>query len=386
MLNVGLLTSHSSMNYGGLLQAYALQEKFGELGCKCTIINYKPQMHDIKKHPISFIMQRKNVISRSIFTIKNYSAFKKRMQIINEFKDQYFHSSPVMTISKDEIKEEADKYDIVCCGSDQLWNLSQNDNANKAYMLDYDRNNYTISYAVSFGDALKIKKQELSDSTELVRKFDAVSVRDDASAEFLREHGVDAAGTLDPILLIDEKFWERFQGKKVINHPYILIYGFENANQKYEDLIKVAERFSYELRLPVVNVLMNPKIAKRNFENIYDCGPVEFLSLIQNATLICTNSFHASIFSIIYNRPFVSVFGCKGEKDIRKASLLSMLGLEKRAITLESHWNIEEIMNVNYSDAFDRLHTCRKNSDAFLEKTINEVRSRKAQQQQQVNI
>ena len=82
LMNVGLLTSHSSMNYGGLLQAYALREKIRECGYNCNIINYKPKVHDINKHPIKFVIQRKNFIIifniwllfRCVFIIDNINS------------------------------------------------------------------------------------------------------------------------------------------------------------------------------------------------------------------------------------------------------------------------------------------------------------------------
>ena len=175
LMNVGLLTSHSSMNYGGLLQAYALREKIRECGYNCNIINYKPKVHDINKHPIKFVIQRKNFIKKGLFGIVHHDEIRQKMELLANFRRIYFDVEDDNVIDFKNLGDASKAYDILCVGSDQLWNLNQKDNENKAYMLNFDHSCPSFSYGVSFGDGLQEKKQDIENALPLIKQFECVS-------------------------------------------------------------------------------------------------------------------------------------------------------------------------------------------------------------------
>ena len=373
MKKVGLLTSHASMNFGGLLQAYALQQTIKEFGFECQIINYKPQVHDLKKHPIQFVLQRKGFIKKGLFGVAHYGELKKKMSIIRKFREEYYGINEESVITKERLPAETDKYDILCVGSDQLWNLNQKDNEDKTYMLDFAHNCPSVSYAISFGDGLQKKRQEIEDALPLIRDFNYVSVRENEGKEFLDSHGISSALVLDPTLLVDTGFWDRFRNEeRIIQEPYILVYGFENANQRYCDLIRAARRASEILNIKVVNPVMTPDLGNSGFENLYECGPEEFINLIDNASLVVTNSFHGSIFSSLFSTPFIAIVNRGSANDSRKGNLLKLLGLEKRAVGCDENWNMDEIMSFNFDSIDELLQAARLNSRIYLKHALEE--------------
>ena len=373
MKRVGLLTSHASMNFGGLLQAYALKETIKGMGYDCEIINYKPQVHDIKKHPLQFVLQRKGFIKKSFFGVTHYNELRKRMVLISNFRKKYYNIEDSYVVTEEMLSEESKKYDALCVGSDQLWNLSQKDNENRVYMLDFDYSCPSISYGISFGDGLQIKKKEIQDSLPLIRRFRHISVREREGQTFLSENNINAELVLDPTLMVRSNFWNAFKRKeKLVENPYIFIYGFENANQKYVDLIEAARKASKKLNKQVINPIMTPDLSYAGFTNMPICGPIEFINLVENANLVITNSFHGTIFSCLFNIPFISIRSKLSGKDTRKTNLLHLLCMEDRNVYWEDEWNWNEIMNMDNSKVDNQLNELREKSRHYLENALQE--------------
>lgn len=190
---------------------------------------------------------------------------------------------------------------------------------------------------------------------------------------FLKEHGVDATITIDPTLLADISLWDRLPDHDLIGKPYILVYGFENAHQCYEDLIAVTRRASRELGLKVINPVMAPPLVKAGFNSYFGCGPEEFLNLVRHAKLICTNSFHGSVFSFLMQRPFLCVFGKEGEKEVRKANFLSTLELEHRAVSVDDAFDMDILLRKDDVRSYEHLEFNRQNSLRWLRETLGRL-------------
>lgn len=367
---IGLMTSHASMNFGGLLQAYALKETIKKLGYECEMVNYKPEVHDLKKHPLQFVFGRKGFFKKGFYGVTHYKALKERMQVISSFRKKYYEVDDSSFFGFDQLPEACSKYDLLCVGSDQLWNLNQKDNENRAYMLDFEHHCPAISYAISFGDGLQKKKEMIEASLPLVQAFRSVSVREQEGKDFLAEHGISSEVVLDPTLMVDPEFWNRFRTKKrIVKGKYILVYGFENASQKYADLIRAAKKMSEILDLPVVNPIMTPDLAYAGFKNYTKCGPLHFLNLVDNAEMVVTNSFHGTIFSALFGTPFISIKSDIGSMDPRKVNLLHMLNMEFRMYGPDERWDMNKLLSDEF-DITDRLLSYRKMSLDYLSNAI----------------
>lgn len=327
---IGMLTTHSVMNYGGLLQAYALKQTITHLGYTCCTINYIPDMQNATKSPLQFLFKRKNVLGKAALVLTHRSEFHERQQLISRFREDYLKPEPYDSISYAGLPAAVNAYDALVCGSDQLWNLALGDMENGAYFLNFPHKAPAITYSVSFGDGIARKEQETLEHLDYIRAFSRISVRESEAKSFLAAHGIESELCVDPTLLLDVEVWKRIASPRLIEEPYILVYGFENAFQRYDDLVSVARNVSKTLNLSVVNALMVPELSHAGFHNHFACGPLEFLSLILHAEHVCTNSFHACVFSHLFDTPFSVAQGYNLEVDARKKTLLEMLGQESR--------------------------------------------------------
>ena len=369
-MNVALLNFQASMNYGALLQCYALKQAIYGLGHKCTVINYVPSMHDYKGNPISFLTKRQGFVRKAAFALPYMRELKKKTALVSRFRETYLCPAPGKPLHKADLPAYTSGFDTICCGSDQIWNLNQGDAEDKAFMLDFEHENRSIAYAVSFGDGLKTKRSKIESALPLIRRFDAISVREQEGWEFLRDCGVESTIALDPTLLVEADTWKPFLGENPIGKPYILVYGFENAHQKFSDLVEVAHRVSKDLGLPVINPVLNPGLAKEGFEARYATGPIEFLRLVQHASFVCTSSYHCCIFSMVLGVPFVAVFADGTMQEPRKKTLLRMAGAENRAVSPSGCWSAQELLSIDASNMHDRMLSERKKSMKFLSDAI----------------
>ena len=373
MKKVGILTTHASMNYGGLLQAYALRRVIQKQGHDCDIVNYVPDMQNAGKNPIQFITKRKGFVSKAMLATAHYSAYKERMKILNDFREDYLSPNPQEALGYEELKRYVDNYDLICCGSDQIWNLNLKDMENGAYMLNFPHDVPAFSYAVSFGDGLTKAKEAIEQNLGYIQKFSKISVREDEGKEFLSSHGIEAEVSIDPTLLLDRGSWKKLAGKKPkIRQPYIFLYGFDSAYQRLEDLVKAANRLSKELGMPVVNALMVPKLARAGFLNMYRCGPIEFLNLIRHSSYVCTNSFHATVFSYVYEKPFSVITSPGMGLDGRKETLLSILGLRNRFMDPGDRISRDQLLDCSFDQCGEELKKMREESIEYLRGVIGE--------------
>ena len=370
--SVGLLTTHSVMNYGGLLQSYALRRTINEMGFNCSIINYVPEMQDILRNPISFIAKRKNAFGKAMLAIANRAEYKERMRRIREFRLRFLSPVPNRTITYGELPLEVENYDVICCGSDQLWNLSLGDMENGAYLLNFPHDRPAVTYAVSFGDGLSKKRDEIEGMLPYIRGFEHISVREEEGRAFLESQGIESAVCLDPTLLLNKEAWAELAEEPPIDYPYVFVYGFETAFQRFSDLTGVAKRIGKRLGKTVVCAQMVPEMRCSGFDYCYACGPLDFLGLIRNADHVCTNSFHACVFSHLFDTPFSVVQNEKLGIDARKATLLKILGQTRRIVQPEDNLDFDVLQSVGGHMASDGGFLARREESLdYLSRAID---------------
>ena len=344
-MKYGIITQYyKSTNYGGNLQAYALCMALKKLGIEAEQICYptKGKKHfvkDIKTYinergmVIGLLKGGKAIIGSCQKRIKSIVHFKhlKSLKEKTAKKQQaflYFNSSVIPhsenVYNDSDLYLLADKYDGLIVGSDQVWNPDQ---YRPGYFLEgIPAKKKKIAYAVS------IAKESLSDLqkeayAQRLKAFDMISVREHKAIDILRPlTEKEIYYTADPTLLLDAKDWEKITDKKMLDVPYAFCY-FLGRNKKSR---KMASEYARLHNLKLMGIPM----AISNYELIdseaYDivlsfATPGEFLSGIMNAEVVFTDSFHACVFSHIFNRPFV-VF--QRENDGRMSSRIdSLMGL-----------------------------------------------------------
>lgn len=315
---IGILSLYyKNANYGGVLQAYALQNVLDNLGYPARQISYE-LMSGYSSIPLwkRRLLRWRGIYSfivRPNWTIKNRVASLK----IEKFANKVPHTK---RYTSNHINELNDEFDIFICGSDQIWNPI---GWQPTLFLNFVTNDKRkLSYAASVArDSLS--EEEINYIKEYTRDFAAISVREEKSAEILCKNGIDVDIMPDPTFLLKKEAWDQVACERLITDSYIFAY-FLGANIKQRD-----DAILYA-KLNNKNIVFIPYMQYATFDwelkhksyMIDGIGIPEFLSLIKYADEVITDSFHGTVFSIMYETPFVSL---KRHSDIDKKSMNSRI-------------------------------------------------------------
>lgn len=313
---VGIITFQFAYNYGAVLQAYALNTYINNEIGKCKIINYRP----------NYMVSNYRISSRDI--LKNprklYSKIRRKNQ--DTLFDEFICKKLACYSKISNLSSESDKFSAIITGSDQVWNISITNNDLNYFLKFAHPNVKRISYGASIGNS-KIVNNYNNDILTEINKFDYISCREESAIVALNNRLKDKRNiepVVDPTLLLDNAEWEALSNKPNENIPekYILYY----ALTEDDSLIKKAETMSKELDCPILSIHPLTKKWRIKGINLKNVGPCEFLWLIKNADYIFTNSFHGSVFSVIFRKKCVLMAHKKlGE---RNRQLLEWMNLE----------------------------------------------------------
>lgn len=363
---VGILTFHGSHNFGSVLQSYASVITLRKLGYLPEIINLRNQTQiDVYK-----IFHKGESIIRRMFKILIYPQLKSRSH-----KFEYFINN-ILPISKKEYRHGSELdvdqlgYDIYYTGSDQIWNPACQD-FETAYYLDFVKHKFpTIAYAPSLGKGKFDQKDE-----ELIKGLlpgvDFLSCRERSGAQLIeRLSGRKTVQVCDPVLLPSPEEWRSFAIDPKRKKPYILVYFLENNHGDKSNLEVLKKQTGYDVILlnEYLREYLNPDIKLK-----LNASPQEFLGLIKNAECIYTNSFHATVFSVIFNRPFFTAIAksenVANNNDSRKVDFLKSLGLENRLVKGVSDINFDT--PIDYTKVNKRVADIRERSLSYLKDSLN---------------
>ncbi|WP_282035629.1 polysaccharide pyruvyl transferase family protein [Saccharicrinis aurantiacus] len=364
-MKIKTITCHDVYNYGASLQAYALQKHLIDSGHNVEIINYKPpylsQHYNLWKvnHP----KWDTNWLLRLI-----YLALKLPFRLIDlkgKFNFDNFRKKHLVITSKryssnTELKQDCPEADVFIAGSDQIWNCLFPNGRDAAFYLDFALgNSLKISYAASFATETVIS-EHVPFVKKMLQNFDHISVREKGALKILGELGIsDASWVSDPVFLLDAKQWNSI-GTKSYGCDYILIYDFEEN----ERIKQIALEISKSQNLKIFSVKAKLSYADKAFNFV---GPSEFVSLIRDANVIITNSFHGAAFSLIYNKEFIVISREQGI-NTRMQNLLEFLNLSDRLDPAPAM--TKKLDEINYTEVNSLLTPLIDNSKLFLHKTL----------------
>ncbi len=364
-IKVGIITFHKAHNYGAVLQAYALKKVVSSFGVDVGFIDYQ---HEKLRQGYSLYPKKPSVLSISayisyvkswIHLCLDYKRKRNRHQSFVQFIDE---NIPLILIKK------SIKLDSLIMGSDQIWNFK--------YTLGIDENYYginsnivtsnKISYAASMGVA-KFAPQDESKFVEYIGKLNFIGVREEGLKRYIESLGISNVQiNLDPTLLLDKNDWNCLLDGATIKEskPYILVYQVQphnNTNKIVDFICKLLG-----MRAVFLSSKTNFRVDKKH---ITVASPNDFIYLFKNASFVITTSFHGTVFSLINEKPFITL-KFDNEIDLRSKSILCKLDLEKRLIS-----NIEDIKNmgdlsVDYSFQRIKLNELREESIVFLKKAL----------------
>ena len=368
MKSIGIITFHSSHNYGSVLQAYAMVCTMRSLGLQVSVIDYR---HPKTIAMYDFSWWSKNRGLKANLANLWYRGFLrraiKREQKFNSFINSYFP----LTKRYLDYKEIEDIYDYLVCGSDQIWNPKSSGKNSPAYFLDFGDNNSTrFSYAASSGSQPFAKGQE-EKYCRYLQKFKNIGVREYGMVTYIKEAlGLSSTVNPDPTALITMEDWQKIE-EPVIDVPekYILVYSISNMIET----VKFAGKVGKEYNIPVLHI--NPSrgsyynMKKAGVISLNDISPGQFLWLFHHAQFVISNSFHGNMFSIIYQRPFA--WYVTNEKDGRISTLHERLGLGKTRQVKELEDISKEIWAMDYCTINTIVDNIRKQGIQYIMECIS---------------
>ena len=368
-MNIALMSWHSYYNYGTFLQAAALSYYLKKTGHKVDLIKYDPEQHVIRQSVNNTESLIEKLKKRIQWQLGNYNQVE---QFNGDKFDEFAKINFSVTINCNEaekLKELNNLYDAFICGSDQIWSPVDFD---PNFYLDFvEDKRRTIAYAPSFGissiDNIDMQKT----MGALVKQIRFLSVREVQGAEIIKElTGDEAKVVVDPTILLNEEDWVEFLELRNNEDKYLLIYYLGNNSESW----KIAKKIAVRQKLPIKIIPVYPQDKKRDGCINRSIGPREFVDLIKNASYVCTDSYHAVLFSILYQTNFACVkrFSDRNKlsQNSRLYSLLEKLELEDRLI--DSGMKLPgEILN--YDIVHDKLSEWRKQSSEFILTALDKI-------------
>ncbi len=363
---IGILTYHTGFNYGASLQAFALQTTIKKMGYLCEIINFETERFVASREMFSRKPRRLKESIKIVTRLPYYQTLKKRQRLFESYTKNCLDTSSLYR-TEQEVVSHIDDYDCIICGSDQIWNLSQDDApaANLLYFLNFPKTQRRVSYAASFGKWVKEAETREDEFLPWLKEFDYLSMREDTGVEYIRAKGLECELTLDPTVLLEQEDYDTICAERMVNYSYVLLFSWICG----EEVVKAAKKVAAEMKLPLLNLTPPPRAIFKGIKRKLDVGPREFLSMIKYADFVITDSFHGTAFSTIFKKPYVSVVS-NDKPDTRMASLLSQLGMENHLVNVEQI-DLNAIKNTDYLAVQSKKRVLRERSFAFLDQALD---------------
>lgn len=379
MKKIALLTWTTYENYGTYLQWFALSKTIETNGYTCHSIDYHPigerrnNLTDLllNDFPSFFNYTIHKVFEKIVFKnpILNLNSLNLRKTQFLDFRNKYFTMTKFCFTASDLFKLNED-YNAFICGSDQIWNPHS---FNTHFFLDFVNNgSKKIAYAPSIG-AERIKDSKIiKEMGKMLSDFSSISVREQSGKTILEKAVSNKISVvLDPTLLLSKEEWLEISDKEYkTESKYILCY-FLGNNEKYW---KWVNELSKKTNLPLLIIPVYKKDFSRSSMVPDNIGPSQFITLISNSEYICTDSFHGTIFSILFEKKIFSFkrFSRKSpiNQNTRLFNLLNLFGLEDRVFNSRKKMLDNVNTEIDYNNVKLKLENEKNKSLIYLKEAI----------------
>ena len=381
-------------NYGTMLQAYGLQQCLRQMGVSNDIISDRKIIHEpapiaaqelsavqapvvadnkgmvrrIKKYalnPGEFMHALRGYCIDKQYT-RDVQMFAEYQRPFDVFKNERLDI--ICGLRREDMASLNENYDAFVCGSDQIWSVLEQ-NFDGYFYLDFARKK-KIAYAPSIGTD-QIDQDHRQQITAWLRDYCAISVREKQSAAQLSEFTQqDVAWVADPTLLHDSAFWAEFSANAYVpSSKYLLCYFLADKPWYYE----YAHAMAKHLKVKLLLIPSNPKQLHRKERCRQPVGPEEFVSLIRHAQYVLTDSYHGSIFSMLFQRNFTYLKRFADTdpacQNIRIYSLFEKAGLTDRIVE-NKKFEAADVRPIDYTKVDSILQDFRNHSREFLQNAL----------------
>lgn len=369
-MKIDVITLHRVRNYGSSLQTLATQNFLEDLGCNVEIIDYYPERYTsfglLKRLKYkSKKLEDNPVLLLAARMIISISYIKKKI-VFDRFLKKYINCTPITYRSEEELKKDIPVADAYCTGSDQVWNSHWNEGVDAPFYLSFlPKSAYKFSYAASIGNA-KLGKTEEMRVRPLLEQYRHITVRENVGVDIINAMLIEAQQMLDPTLLFCGEQWMKYTSRKYKEQKYVVTYNLHHDKRIDDFAFQLAKKNG----LKVYNISYNLHDIVRK-GTLKWCPTIEeYLGLICDAQYVVTDSFHATVFSILFHTRFMVIYPEQASSRIR--SILSLLGLEERGE--EGMPKVEQAMQeIDFGNADNVLGYERNRSRQYLEMILSEA-------------
>ena len=364
-MRIKTITCHDVYNHGASLQAYALQTYLESMGHSVEIIDYKPDY--LSRHYLLWSVD--NPIFDKPFIKQLYLMAKlpgrlvalKRKKVFDAFTKLYLKRTACRYYSNEELKANPPHADVYIAGSDQIWNTLFQNGRDAAFYLDFaPKEAKRISYGASFAteDVVEEYKPFVR---KMLQNFDVISIRERCSLSLLASLGrEDGIAVCDPVFLLSKEQWNEVASHTHEKERYLLVYDTEHSAKIQE----IAQQIAKEKNLKIYNI-SGFRLGYVD-KDMWASSPLDFVQLIRDADYVVSNSFHATAFSLIYERDFCVVNRSEGINE-RMKSLLMSYNIVGRLVTSYS----ASLLNpIDYRVVNPLLQKDINDSKEFLKKVL----------------
>lgn len=376
MKQIGIITHYyGSKNYGGVLQSYALCQFLKNQGFDAEQIQFDKDKGESIKRRLGKAYRYTLSIPRRIKYRRLYKEIRGREAKFAAFRDGAIcHSKEVFT--QDSLNRLAKEYQLYITGSDQVWHPNA---VCGAYLLDFGIEGIKkMSYAASIAKDT-LSAEESGRYKKAFKDYTAISVREKSAVELLRPiTPVEIQWVVDPVFLLRREEWKSLVGSKCDSERYALCYFLGNDSTERKIAKEYAKCKNLKLKvMPFLNGEISEDDLDYGDERIINASPSEFVQLIQNAEIVFTDSFHATAFSLLFERQFY-VFDRSFQSSMgsRIESLTELFSVQDHYCNIPNRTTFDyiyETASIDYSKKFTAFETMRKSSISYLLGNINKI-------------
>ena len=368
-MKIKTITCHDVYNVGASLQAYALVTYLRSLGHEAEIIDYKPDYLS-NHYPLwglnNFAYDKP--VLRELYNLAKLpgrikARCSKRKKSFDAFTRDYLPKTEQRYTSNDDLKQNPPEADVYFAGSDQIWNCFFKNGRDPAFYLDFaPAGSVKASYAASFATE-DVAEEWKPQVRQWLSGLDYISVRESSGVEIVNRLGIPGAvQVLDPVFLLNREAWSAIEQKPEYMEPYVLLYDFD----RNPEMVRFAQKLAAEHGWKLYSILPCEK-CDRCFSQE---GPLVFLALVHHAEFVVSNSFHATAFSIIFQKQFV-VFDRREGINTRMRDLAYLSGTGNRLIT---QYESTVLGMIHYSLVQHKLDSTIENSKDYIAMVLGAVK------------
>lgn len=355
---IGILTFHRAINYGAVLQCFALYKTLKNLGHDVEVIDYRPKY--IERYRVLFYKKdflRQRGIGKIRYLLSCLLTIASKKQVSSRF-DRFIKKFIRTSNTVRSIKDIPNDYDVIFFGSDQIWGPEHSGGLDPIYYGQFPKNKSKfLAYAASIARTNLIEGETFIEFNRYIRSFDKISTREKLLQDFLLEKClINSQVVCDPSLLLERSEYEKL-AKKPRESNYVLLFCLVDEEEGY----CFAQRIAKQMGAKVIQL---KAVVSPVYYKSYIRGSVsieDFLGYILKAQCVVTNSFHATSFSIILGKDFYTL--SRSVKNERSQFLLDKLNLSDRLV--DSGQNIS-FKPIDYEGIDLKIDAFRKESLNFI--------------------